>query len=46
MYTAVANTSGNNIASPQPHRMNNPPPEATGPDLPAKIVNVVLLLAS
>jgi len=25
MYTAVANTYGNNIASPQPHRMSNPP---------------------
>jgi hypothetical protein len=25
MYTAVANTYGSNIASPQPHRMSNPP---------------------
>ena len=25
MYTAVANTYGSNIASPQPHRLSNPP---------------------
>ncbi|KAF2660195.1 ARM repeat-containing protein [Lophiostoma macrostomum CBS 122681] len=25
MYTAVANSYGSNIASPQPHRMSNPP---------------------
>jgi hypothetical protein len=25
MYTAVAGSYGSNIASPQPHRMSNPP---------------------
>jgi hypothetical protein len=25
MYTTVANTYGSNIASPQPHRLSNPP---------------------